>query len=337
MGDAYTSIADDEYTLFYNPAILARHKGFTFWPLNPTITVTDIVNQENSFDNAGNSSSEFIDNLFDTPIHIGINASPGFKMGRFGFSAIASNQTSINVLNRQTPVLDIDQHNDQGFIAGYGFPINGDNAIGISAKYIKRSGVFGSFNILSPRVIDFIEDLGNESDPLKFSGLVSDAFGGASGDGWGFDFGWDYVKRQGDNLFTAGFSVIDIFTNLKTNPNNNGSEVQSQPLKANLGASYLIKKNGFGIQLSGDVRNLEDKDLELRKRLRFGAELHLSPALSALAGYNSGQYSYGMKLNIGFLKTYVGLYGLDVGESLDQQVSRRALIYISLFDFNFDV
>ena len=34
MGDAYTSYATDEYTLFYNPALMARHSGFSFNPIN---------------------------------------------------------------------------------------------------------------------------------------------------------------------------------------------------------------------------------------------------------------------------------------------------------------
>ena len=63
----------------------------------------------------------------------------------------------------------------------------------------------------------------------------------------------------------------------------------------------------------------------------------ISPALSALAGYNSGQYSYGIKFNFGLLKTYLGLYGVDSGEKLGQQISKRGVVYVSLFDFNFDV
>ena len=31
MGDAYTTLAEDDYTLFYNPAILARHSGFSLF------------------------------------------------------------------------------------------------------------------------------------------------------------------------------------------------------------------------------------------------------------------------------------------------------------------
>ena len=49
MGDAYTAIADDDFTLFYNPAILARHSGFSFYPINPSFTVSNILNEPERF------------------------------------------------------------------------------------------------------------------------------------------------------------------------------------------------------------------------------------------------------------------------------------------------
>ena len=49
MGDAYTAIADDEFTLYYNPALLARHENFSFNPINPAITVTNALNDPSRF------------------------------------------------------------------------------------------------------------------------------------------------------------------------------------------------------------------------------------------------------------------------------------------------
>jgi hypothetical protein len=337
MGDAFTSIADDEYTLYYNPAILARHKGLSFWAINPQITVTNVLTADNIFDNTGNSTADFVDNFMGTPIHIGLNASPGFKLGRFGFTAVVNNQTNMNVVNRYTPMLDIDHHYDRGFIAGYGFPLNGDLAFGMSVKYIQRESIFGTYNLLSSTTIDLIDQISNAQSASEYSDILASAFGKAEGSAWGVDFGLDYVKRKGDNLFTMGFSLLDAYTKFNTTSSPNQSSVQAQPLKANFGASYLIKKSGFGMLFSGDLRNLEDFELDFTKRLRLGTEFMFTPVLSVLAGLNSGEYSYGIKLDLGALQTYVGVYGVDIGERADQQSSQRAVIYISLFDFNFDV
>ncbi len=337
MGDAYTSIADDEFTLYYNPAILARHKGLSFWAINPQVTVTNILTAENKFEDSGSTTSEFFDNFVDTPIHIGLNASPGFKLGRFGFSAIVNNQTNMNVVNRYTPMLDIDHHYDRGFIAGYGFPLNGDLAFGMSVKYVQRESIYGTYNLLSSSSIDLIDQIENAGDISEYSDILADAFGKSKGSAWGVDFGLDYVKRKGNNLFTMGFSLLDAYTKFNTTSSTKQSSVQSQPLKANFGASYLIKHTGFGMLFSADLRNLESFDLDFSKRVRLGTELIFTPALSVLAGLNSGQYSYGIKLDLGAIKTYAGIYGVDIGEKADQQASERVVVYVSLFDFNFDV
>jgi hypothetical protein len=330
MGDAYTSIADDEYTLYYNPAILARHKGFSFWAINPSVTATNPLKEKDRFDDTGGgTTTEFSENFFNFPIHAGINGAPGFKLGGFGLTAILNHQTNITLQNKYTPMLDIDHHYDRGFIAGYAKPITKDIAIGASVKYVQRESVFGAYNLVSPRVIDAIAN-----DELED---VLDDFGRTKGSGWGVDLGIDYVKQKNNKMFTMGFAIVDAYTLLNTDSNEEDRKVQSQPLKANFGASYSIKGKLLGFRVSSDIRNLEDTEMSLKKRFKLGTEFMLSPALSVMAGINSGQYSYGMKLNLGFLQTFAGVYGVDIGEEVDQQSSERAVIYVSLFDFNYDI
>src|SRR5690606_37288674 len=113
-------------------------------------------------------------------------------------------------------------------------------------------------------------------------------------------------------------------------------EVQPQPLQANLGTSYKMDLGGgLHYTLSADIRNLEQQ-LEFMRRVRLGVEIGLTPAFSALAGFNSGHYSYGIKFNTGLLKFYLGFFDQEIGEKLGQQKSERFLVYFSLFDFTFD-
>ena len=51
MGDAYTAIADDEYTLFYNPAAMGRHKGLSVYFVNPEVAVTNAIDELDRFEN----------------------------------------------------------------------------------------------------------------------------------------------------------------------------------------------------------------------------------------------------------------------------------------------
>lgn len=329
MGDAYTAVADDEYTLFYNPAVLGRHEGFSFWPIDPSITVTNPMKVDlDSFSNLGSDPSSISDALMDQPIHIGFGAAPGFKMGRFGINAILNYNSNFTLMNQVTPMLDVDYRYDKGFIMGYGFPLKQGLSVGVSTKYLKRESIFGTYNLTSPTVIDAFG-----------SGEIQDVFnalGKVNGDGWGFDFGLDYQTKSGPQTISVGLAMLDVYTKLSTESNPGNREVQPQPMQVNLGTAWNVEIGpGLDFTLSGDLRNLEQQ-MDFMRRVRLGMELGLTPALSVMGGLNAGQYSYGLKLNSGLLKIYAGIFSMDIGETLGQQKSERAVIYLSMLDFTFD-
>ncbi len=136
MGDAYTSIANDEFTLFYNPAILARHKGFSFYPLNPSLTVTNVLGDTDRFTDLGDDPNDFAAAAFDFPVHIGVDYSPGFKMGRFGLTALVNYNTNFNLQNQVTPSLDVDHRFDRGFVMGYAHPLFGNYKEGSGGEHL---------------------------------------------------------------------------------------------------------------------------------------------------------------------------------------------------------
>jgi hypothetical protein len=338
MGDAYTAIADDEFTLFYNPAIMARHKGFSFHPLNPSFTVSNLIGDSDRFSDLGDDPSDFADAAFGLPIHLGIDYAPGFKMGRFGLSALVNYNTNFNLQNKVTPVLDVDHRFDRGFIAGYGMPIFGNYstgsggeqlAFGLSLKYIQREAIYGAFNLTGYSLLDALSN----SEPDE----ILNALGKIEGSGWGADIGLDYVNSSGAQTFTMGLALLDIYTLLHTKSNEDDLEVQTQPLIVNFGTSYQATLGaGFDFTLSADIKHLEQQ-MEFTRRLHLGMEIGLSPALSLIAGINGvDNYSYGLKFNTGLINLYFGFYGTEIGEKLGQQDSDRVVIYISLFHFTFD-
>lgn len=333
MGDAYTALADDEYALYYNPAILGRHRGFTFNPFNPYVTATNPLGEDLSdYENIGDDPVNIAGVFMDRPVHIGIGAAPGFKLGRFGLSAILSNQTQFNLVNQVTPMLDLDHRYDKGFVMGYGLPLksslSGSLSLGFSTKYIQRESLVGEYSLLSPRMLDAVE-----SGEI---GEIMTSLGKVKGSGWGFDAGLDYVSKRGSNTFTAGVALLDIYTKLHTDSNEDDKEVQAQPMQVNAGAAMKMDfGGGLDFTISGDIRNLE-KELEVMRRVRLGLEVGLTPAFSLMGGINANQYSYGVKLNSGIISIYTGFFNIDIGEELGQQVSKRAAIYLSLLDFKFD-
>ena len=146
---------------------------------------------------------------------------------------------------------------------------------------------------------------------------------------------WSNCKRRS---FTAGLAFLDIYTILHTEDNEQDLEVQDQPMQVNFGSSYSQKIGpGFDFTVSADIKHLSE-EMEFSRRIHLGIELGLSPAISVLAGLNAvDNYSYGLKFDAALVKVYAGFYGVETGEKLGQEESNRFLVYVSLFDFKFDL
>ena len=123
MGNAYTSYATDEYSLFYNPALIGRNDGVHFTPINPSIGVTNILDDMEKFSNFPTDAVGITDRILGVPIYLQTGIFPGLKMGPFAFSLFANQQTSMVLRNRVHPTLSIDYRLDRGFMFGGAFSI----------------------------------------------------------------------------------------------------------------------------------------------------------------------------------------------------------------------
>jgi len=339
MGDAFTAVSDDDFTLFYNPASLGRHHSdFTFFPLNGTLTGTNVLDDLDRFKDFPTEPVEVSEKFMDYPIHAGVGTAPGLKLFNFGFSAIVNDSYDLLLRNQIHPMLDVDIRSDRGFITGVSFPLGShriskkskrgqQTSLGIGAKYIERSGLKDSLAISGPTVID---SLGSD----EISKIV-DSLGRVKGRGWGFDAGVEHVSKTGPMQFVFGLSALDITsTDFKIDNNPNKLEVSNIKDQVNLGMAGSLDWKLFTFLLSADVRGLNE-EMEFGKRIRFGAEAGI-PGFKFLAGVNSGYYSYGLSLNLFLFKVTTGFYDVELGTNYNQVKSKRFLLYLSLFDFSFD-
>ncbi len=197
----------------------------------------------------------------------------------------------------------------------------------MSAKYIERTGISDTLALTGPVVL---EALGQSEIEKLLKSL-----GQVKGIGYGFDAGLEHVNRSGNSQFIIGLSALDItgtdFTEAE-NPNN--LEVADISDQVNLGVAGGQNFGKFHYILSADARGLNDQ-IDFGKRVRLGAELGV-PGLKLLGGVNSGYYSYGAMLDLGFIKTTAGFYDVELGSKYKQIKSKRFVIYMSLFDFSFD-
>jgi len=350
MGDAYTAIADDEYSLYYNPALLARNSGMSLTPLNPSFGLTNAYSDLNKFQNlpSGTSAaSELANRFMDYPIYFSAGATPGFKMGGIGFNLFINNQSSLMFRNSIHPTLNLQYRYDRGFIAGFAYQLgngafaskksnssktqysNGQKlSLGFAVKHFNRQGTDSEYDLFGTGLLNTINNGGTSLSEIKSS------LGFSEGDGWGYDLGLDYIYSSGLTTITAGASLQDLFgTYFKRTSGD--KPVPYQPMIGNLGLGIKQDFYLFDYTLSFDLHPFLGK-ADLKRQIHVGTELSF-PFISLLGGISEGYYSYGLILKFWPFKLTTGLYGTEIGASYKQSESKRFILYLSLFDFSIDL
>jgi|SRR5690554_1385796 len=336
MGDAFTAVNDDSYTLFYNPASMARHKkAFSFYPIQGYISGTNILKDMDRFKDFPDEPVGVADLMMNYPVHASYGTAPGFKIFNFGFNLISNDSYDVLLRNKAHPMLDVDFKSDRGFIAGVGVPLGSNRvkansgsqtSLGVSAKYIGRKGIRDTVALTGPTMIDAIDK--DELDKvLKAIGRTEDKT-------WGFDVGLEHIYRNRNSQFVIGLAYLDVGD---TEFKSDNKEIRMSDINGQLsfGMAFGQKFNLFHYVLSTDLKYL-DRDLEFNQRIKAGIEVGV-PGISLLAGVNGGYYSYGAKLDLGLASLMAGFYDLEIGHSYKQTKSRRMIVYLSLFDFSFDI
>ncbi len=339
MGDAWTAVANDDFTLFYNPAALGRHqRDFTFYPINPSIGGTNVLGDMDRFNDLPDTPEGISDVMMNYPVNISTNFVPGFKLFNFGFSFIASEQADLLLRNKIAPTLDVDYRSDRGFVSGFAIPLGAgrvsgksvfgqQTTLGVSAKYIKRRGIYNSFALTGTDILDAINDSAEIEDILNRLGM-------AQGSSWGFDAAFEHVVRNGSEQFVFSLVGLDLLNTEFDVPKESVSGVAPNRQQVNLAAAWHHRSSLLRGTFSLEFRDLT-QERELLERTRLGVELGI-PGISLLGGFNAGYYSYGVSVDAGAMKLTGGFYGLESGGGYKRIQSKRFIIYLSLFDFSFD-
>lgn len=353
MGDAYTAIAEDEYTLFYNPAALGRNAGLSFTPINPSIGATNALDDLNRFEDFPSRDTAAIsDRVLGYPMYLQLGAFPNLKFGPFGFSAFIQNSTSMVLRNRVHPILDLDYRYDRGFILGYAYSIGKGGkktplgfgrkftkkgqystghrtSFGVAFKKINREGLDESYHLFGTELINVI----NSGDSDSFLDIRR-GLGYSKGTGLGYDVGVEHVYGMPNSELSFGGSILDIGgTRFKRIDGN--ADIPVQEMIVNIGSAFRQKFTGFHYTLSLDLHPVNHY-IDFGRKIHVGLEVGI-PVVTAVAGWNGGYFSYGVELDLWPMKIIAGFYGVELGTSYKEEEGDRALIYLSFFDFSYDM
>jgi hypothetical protein len=337
MGDAYTSLGDDAYALFYNPASLARHDGFTMTLFDTGLSVTDILEDKDKFSNLPSDPVGATQELLNFPVHLGSSLVSGFKIFNFSFTSYVVSNTNLMLSDATRPVMDVDYRLDRGFMLGYAFPLgssrlskdgNGKQlSAGLTLRYLKRKTVDGVYPMFGSDLLGILD--GSIEGVSEFM----DRLGPATGNSWGYDLGVEYISRNGSSELTFGMSILDVM-GTKFSSADASNPVEKQDMTVNIGTAW---KQDFGVTsftLAADYHPVLET-IDWQRKLHIGAELYFT-GISLLAGYNGGYLSYGVGVDLWFMELYAGFYGVELGNDYREKRGKRGIIFLDLAEFHFD-
>jgi len=350
MGDAYTANAVDEYSLFYNPAALGGGSLVELHPFNGDVGVTNALDDLDRFKNFPKDAVSIADRVLGFPVYIHAGSTPGLKFGPFGFSMLINSSASLVLRNAVYPQLDVDYRLDRGFVAGYAYSWGSGGkyekfnpfekakktatsgrrtSLGFAVKHINRQGLEGSFSLFGTTLLNEINS-GQKTD----LGSLLHSLGYSKGKAWGGDMGIEHVYSTGSSQFSVAASILDIGgTDFKKREGLN--DIPDQDMFVNLGATWKQDFTLLDYSLSFDLKPI-NQPIGLGRMAHFGMELGI-PLIRVMGGWSEGYISYGVMVNLWLVKIMAGFYNVELGSNFKEEKGKRALLYISLLDFTFDI
>lgn len=326
MGGAYNSVVDDEESLWFNPAGIAKNLGI-HWDIadikagasdpTPMMSAYSDLQKQATFQQGLNA-------LYGKPIWAGASGKTAVIIPFFAAAYYYDVDASIIADNPVNPTMTLNYVTDQGFALGTGFSIAQVFQMGFATRYINRSGVRGDFG--SATIADI---LAGTTQPSTIFNNINN-----KGTGYALDFGSN-ITIPGPVKPTLSF----VWKNMgNTNFHATGSTGIAPPTDQQdmqIGASLLVDAWIVHIVPSIEFRNLNDSTVQIGNKTHLGVELGI-PFLDLRAGLYQGNFSYGFGLDMGLLELEAASWASEVGGYPGQLSSRRYLVELNLrlgFDF----
>ena len=314
MGDAFTAVADDESSLFYNPAGLARVRGLNLKIFDVgagASNVSSISKFQGLKGGSGTSFSQSLSSLYGEHIWVGAGGEAFFTMPMFGIGVYDHSGALIQIDNPVYPQVHTRVLNDYGYVMGLGIPA-GLLHLGADLKYIKRTGADSTFGPAA------IGDLQSSNITDRITGW---------GTGYGADLGASLVIPA--PFFRAALSVAWKNVGATQFKSSNGTDIPSEPNNITVGAGLKFDAPLISVTPAIDIVYLNDANLQLTRKVNFGVELGL-PLLDLRAGFHEGYYTAGVGVNLGLFRVDGATYGVELGAYPGQIEDRRYVVQFTM-------
>jgi hypothetical protein len=328
MGNAYVAYVSDEYSLFYNPAGLARNNRWRFYPFDISGSATDQILSllESSGGSLGGSGiGGVLTNLSGQRIYSDVYTFPFIQIPYFAAGGIFRIKSFSDVNNPVFPEMNYDVFTEYGGFLGFGVPIVPKFFfIGASLKYVVRQNAV-TYKGMNPADMYTLLSSGGDLTTVTQQGYAMNTNIGALLE----------LPIPGSVVKPAfGFCWEDL-GDLKFHTLKDGVNVpRSVPGSLNVGTSLMYNTPIGELAFNIDVRRLLNTDVEYASKIHYGFKLSL-PKISIYGGVSQGYLTGGVEFNFVFGRLTLVTYGDELGAFASARGDRRYLMRFSLgFDFD---
>ncbi len=320
MGNAYVSVVDNEDSLFYNPAGLARVSGvnWTVFDIGAGLNGPEALEAAMQLQKIKDEMASTINNLYGKKVWIGAGGKTAVTVPYFGAAGFATGEAGYFQQNPANPRLNLNYYFDYGVAFGSAIDfVPGILSVGLTARRVNRTG---TTSILGPGSLATLDGASFESE-LKRRGT-----------GYGVDFG---ATLRIPGPVSPAFSFV--YRNLGDTAFSHDEGAGAPPsIKGEMivGASMQISGPLITITPAFDYRYMNYAKVGTGKNINLGVEIDL-PLIDLRAGLHQGYYTLGAGVSLGILRADVATWGVELGEYAGQHEDRRYMAQIT-FELGFD-
>lgn len=325
LGGAYSALVEDDESLWYNPAGLAKNSGFYWTIADPHAGVSN-ANALTSLSDLQSATTfqSTLDGLYGEPIWIGLGGKTSFQMPFFAASYFYDVDTSIIVDNPVSPTLTTNFVTDQGYALGTGWSVGGILQMGFAAKYITRTGLRKDWGT---------QTIADISSGNSTPSVIFDTIADTTGTGYALDYGMN-ITFPSPIQPTLSF-VWKNMGNTKFRVDQGATAPPTEMQNMTLGGALLVDLFFVHVAPTVEFRHIDDTDIQLGKKLHLGLEVGV-PFMDFRVGLYQGYYTLGFGLDLGILKIDAATWGTELGGYPGQFEDRRYMVQ-AILKIGFDI
>jgi hypothetical protein len=294
MGNTGVTFTRGVDSLLINPAALARSEGYSFTIADVSVGVGVSSTALATGSGAGLTSSD-ISEFYGNKYFADVSAKTGMVIPYFGFAFYSSNYILTSFNNPVFPTFNVDFVSDYGYMIAGAIPLGPQTSLGVAGRHVKRWEAKKDL---------LVTDLLGASQSNLIESSAND-----KGTGNALDLGF-LTTFNGNLKPTLGAYWRDVGHTKFSATSGSGPQQQEDNLifGASIHHPFIFADWTHAIE----YKFIRTSNENLTKKIHLGTEASWG-IIDLRAGLSQGYLSYGLALDLSFIKFEAAAYSMEMG------------------------